>query len=455
MNLANKLVATNLGKDYSPDEPVEGTSHQNTDTNNTVDVVWHALVLVLAGIIRSDERSNHQIHVAEHEKDSDRETGLDRRVPVVLGAVKVQVDKATSNKGVDNGKRVRDEVEDEVVSITGRRSQDDNDTDNPVLKETGERGVEGSVAGPQTRERQSDKDRHGALSSRAHNVAEQRGGDKTLRSNDLSLGDGSKVGNVDEDVDDRDRDDGSGSSNLEGSHRVAGLAEGVVGVAITDETPDDVVQSSDNTVGASSGALKGVAQVVGLLIDLEVSTEGDESADDHDEDNGQLDESESVLQTKTPLESASVDEERSGDTGQTNSSLVPSIDFLVGSVEDVLAKDDRVTRRPTHQENVRSVHASDEEPGLAVDELEVVLLTTVLGDTGSPFEVDGSTSSGNDGSNNPDDEGQTRTSKKSEDGARSGKDTGSNDTVEDEHRGTQNANLALSIGGMLKTTWSS
>lgn len=89
MSLANKLVATNLGKNDGPDKPVESTSDKDTNTDNTVDVVRHALVLVLAGVIGSDERSNHKVHVAEKEEDGDRQSGLDGSIPVVLLAVEV------------------------------------------------------------------------------------------------------------------------------------------------------------------------------------------------------------------------------------------------------------------------------------------------------------------------------------------------------------------------------
>jgi hypothetical protein len=111
MSLANKLITTNLGKNDSPDEPVESTSNQDSDTDNAVNVVRHALVLVLAGIVRSDKWCDHQIHVAEKEEDGDGEGRLDRRVPVVLGAVEVKMDEATSDKGVDDRKRIRDEAD--------------------------------------------------------------------------------------------------------------------------------------------------------------------------------------------------------------------------------------------------------------------------------------------------------------------------------------------------------
>lgn len=111
MGLANKPITTNLGKNDSPDEPVEGTRDQDSDTDNAVDVVRHALVLVLAGIIGSDKWCDHQVHVAEKEEDGDGKGRLDRRVPVVLCAVEVEMDETTSDKGVDDRKRIRDEAD--------------------------------------------------------------------------------------------------------------------------------------------------------------------------------------------------------------------------------------------------------------------------------------------------------------------------------------------------------
>lgn len=123
MNLANKLIAANLGKNDSPDEPVDGASNQDGDTDDAVDVVRHALVLVLAGVVGSDKWCDHQVHVAEKEEDGDGESRLDRRVPVVLCAVEVEMDETTSDKGVDDRKRIRDEA-DWLATLTDRVEAD-------------------------------------------------------------------------------------------------------------------------------------------------------------------------------------------------------------------------------------------------------------------------------------------------------------------------------------------
>lgn len=196
-----------------------------------------------------------------------------------------------------------------------------------MLKETSQRSIERAVAGPEAgkgqdtlttellhkttlgeddaedvaKSRQGDKDGQGTLGGGTHDVAEQRGSNQTLRGDDLGLGDGGKVGNVDEHVQDRDGDDGDGSGNLESAHRVSGLAQGVVGVAVTDKTPDDVVEGGHDTVSGGLFAVKGILKVVGLLVELDVTTEGSETGNDDDQDDDDLDYAEDVLQTETPL----------------------------------------------------------------------------------------------------------------------------------------------------------
>lgn len=47
-----------------------------------------------------------------------------------------------------------DSLQDEVIGITGRRSQHDDDRYSPVLKETGKRCIERPIAGPEPGEGQ-------------------------------------------------------------------------------------------------------------------------------------------------------------------------------------------------------------------------------------------------------------------------------------------------------------
>ena len=76
--------------------------------------------------------------------------------------------------------------------------------------------------------------------------------------------------------------------------------------------------------------------------DLEGTSESGEARDDDDQKDRKLDETEEVLQTKTPFEGESVDQESGSDACESNTTLVPATDFNVGSVKDVLSKDDGV-----------------------------------------------------------------------------------------------------------------
>lgn len=76
--------------------------------------------------------------------------------------------------------------------------------------------------------------------------------------------------------------------------------------------------------------------------DLEGASESGEARDNDDQKNGELDEAEEVLQTKTPFEGKSVNQEGRSDACESHTSLVPASDFNVGGVEDVLSEDDGV-----------------------------------------------------------------------------------------------------------------
>lgn len=62
------------------------------------------------------------------------------------------------------------------------------------------------------------------------------------------------------------------------------------------------------------------------------------TGDNNDEDNDELNDTQQVLQSQSPLQSKTVNQESSGDAGKTNSTLVPAIDFDLSCVQDVLAE---------------------------------------------------------------------------------------------------------------------
>lgn len=326
-----------------------------------------------------------------------------------------------------------------------------------MLKQTGQGSVEGPVAGEESRKgqntltaklldktalgeddtqdvtkgRQGDEDGERSLGPLAKHVSEKRGGNKALGLENLLLGHAGKVRNVGEHVQDRDGADGQGRGNPEGSGRVLGLAEGVVCVAVADETPDDVVKRGDDTIGTTGGALKGIVKAVDLLDLFDI---GQGRNDDNDDD-ANLDDSQEVLKTQSPLHSSAVNQEGSRDTSHGNTSLVPIRNLDPRRVEDVFAKDHRVTSRPAQENDIGGVHARHEEARLAVDVFEVVLLAAVLGEAGAPFHVDCRAGPGDEAAGDPEEEGEAHAAGQGEDGAWSCEDAGTDDSVEDEHGG--------------------
>lgn len=453
------------------------------------------LVDILA-IFRGDKRCNDEINVAEEEEDDDGVRGFDRRVPVPAGTVAVEVDKGAGDEDVDDGKRVGDEaiaewlvnlasifpfivrrkkkhlLENEVVSIACRWCKDSNHGNGPVLKQTGQGSVERTVAGEESRKgqntltaklldktalgeddtqdvakgRQGDENGESSLGPLTKHVSEEGGGNKSLGFENLLLGHTGKIRNVGEHVQDGDGTNGQGSGNLESSGRVLGLAEGVVRVAVADETPDDVVERSDYTIGTAGSSLKGIVKTVDLLDLLDVG----QGRDDDDDDNANLDDTQKVLKTQPPLQGSAVDQKGRGDTSHGNASLVPIRNLDSGGVENVLAKDDRVTGRPAQQDDIGGVHARHEEARLAVDVFQVVLLAAVLGEASAEFHVDCRAGPGDDAAGDPEEEGETNAARQGEDGTWGCEDSGADDSVEDKHRGGGDTDLALGLSSVFE-----
>ena len=85
--------------------------------------------------------------------------------------MEVQIDQTKSNEAVDNGERVRDHtvkwlvywrlesmvkchlLEDEIVCISRRWSEHDDDRDKPVLRQTCKWCIEWPITGEESRER--------------------------------------------------------------------------------------------------------------------------------------------------------------------------------------------------------------------------------------------------------------------------------------------------------------
>jgi hypothetical protein len=86
-----------------------------------------------------------------------------------------------------------------------------------------------------------------------------------------------------------------------------------------------------------------------------MASEGGETRENDDEKNDELDATKNVLQTKTPLQSETVDEEGRGNTCETNASLVPAVDRDLGGVENIFSENNTVRSGPTKEYNVSSL----------------------------------------------------------------------------------------------------
>lgn len=105
-------VPANLGQNHRPQEPVNSTKNQNSNTDDTVEPVWKVEVLVLVGRLGRNEWRDDEVHIREEEETSDGEGGLDGWVPIVFLSVKVEPDETECDERVDHREGVRDDVED-------------------------------------------------------------------------------------------------------------------------------------------------------------------------------------------------------------------------------------------------------------------------------------------------------------------------------------------------------
>lgn len=281
-----------------------------------------------------------------------------------------------------------------------------------MLEQAHERSIEGFVAGPKPRKwqdtlppnllhnsalgeydaenvsigRKCHEDRHYALGLVSEHIPEENRRDDPTRTHDLGLGNCCKVGDVAKHVQNRDENQSCRCSSFQDFYWVFCFRKCVVGIAVADETPDNIVECSDdslfheisidmlelkpwrlgNCIGevislslqehdaSSDGcsrandtstassvlqleiqrtlnthictsccSFESVGKVMWLL-DAKVSSKRGESGADNQKQNKQLDRTQYVLQTETPIESTPMNEKSTGDTSKTQSSLIPS-----------------------------------------------------------------------------------------------------------------------------------
>lgn len=124
-----------------------------------------------------------------------------------------------------------------------------------------------------TESRQRDENRQRALSPRAENIAEQRCGDEALRRDDFFCGNSGEVGDVDEHIEDCNGAKGERGGAFECADGILGFAQGIVGVAVANVAPNNIIEGCDDAVCATGGADEGVVEIV-WFIDFEGASKG-------------------------------------------------------------------------------------------------------------------------------------------------------------------------------------
>lgn len=112
-----------------------------------------------------------------------------------------------------------------------------------------------------------------------------------------------------------------------------------------------------------------------------MSSQCHETGDDDEDQDNELENTEEVLQSKTPFDGGSVQDEGEGDAGETNGAQSPSFGLYVGREEDVFSEHQRVSSGPCEQHSVGCEHGGDEEAGSAEEVFEVVFLASVFRDS--------------------------------------------------------------------------
>lgn len=271
----------------------------------------------------------------------------------------------------------------------------------------------------ETHERRED----GGAGTLTKHVAEEESGDEGLGPGELATVDGGKVGDVGEDVEDRDASNRDRCGDGKRLARVLQLGDNIVGVLPAFVAVDDVEQG----VGV---CLRTTVAVAISLLELEriievvrvghaaAAGEGSKSREDDEEENKDLENAEHVEQTDSPFGKRSMKHDGKGDTSNAETPSLPAIVTTpTGGVEHISAKSKRIAGREAQQEHLRCEDAGGQIPGALVDALEVVLLTTRPGDRQAELEEDAETAECEDAAHDPKDEADAH-------GTCRGKDTG-------------------------------
>lgn len=288
----------------------------------------------------------------------------------------MEEDETTGNEAVDPDTGVSVEVDKEVVSRSRRRSEQDNDGDQPVEEERSGRSIARLVGTPKPAKRkqtllaqllvetsvgesdsqdvaqiaEGDENRKGLDTGVVtENVLEKDTGDKNLGGSNIGLGDSGEVSDVGQDVEDSDTSHGDRSGESQGTARILEFAHNVVGVFPTFVTVDNVKQGVGVSISAATTVVLGrlnaesVIEVLGVG-DVAVAGKGSKTSEDDEKDNDDLEDTKDIDQADTPFRKEGVQGAGEGSAGDTNTTgLVAVLGLSVVGVKDVATKGERVS----------------------------------------------------------------------------------------------------------------
>ena len=144
-----------------------------------------------------------------------------------------------------------------------------------------------------------------------------------------------------------------------------------------------VVQAQAERRSVSSRAVERMREVVRLR-DLQVSPKRDKARNDDDEHDDDLDHPKDIHEAQAPLEPRAVQEEAEGEPRPSDQARLPVVVAGIGDVargEQVVPEDDCVTGGPAEEDAIRRVQRGDEVFGTADEVFEIVLLSSVTGES--------------------------------------------------------------------------
>lgn len=224
-------------------------------------------------------------------------------------------------------------------------------------------------------------------------VAEEEASNDDLGLGQLCLGDGGKVGDVGQHVENGDTHHGDGCCDRQCPFGVLELSKDVVGVLPALVAVDDLQHCRGKSVGTTApvaiALLHGpnVVKVVRVW-DQSIPSQGREARKDDDQKHENFEDSQRVGKSQPPLRESCVQADNEGDAQNRDGSSNPAIRQGVANREQhISAKSERVAGREAKKDHLDRENTGCQERWLLEDPFEVVLFAARQGDRKSEFQV--------------------------------------------------------------------